>query len=923
MAKELIVLSAVLFMSTSSAAGNEITNPYHGGCLQALVPNWSVPRVCNSDDITSTGGGGSQHCRVPDMEYLEIRTYVANWESSVIVGWLVQIVLSEMLGVPATIEAGSYGEIKSFYDPLSRLDFITHNNATALEIANTMPQKDCRLADKTKDNYQPCAHFLAEAWDTDSPWVRDLIDERKIDAQVLGVLGLESWFVTKFTSQQDPTIVSYHGLIGEPNRHKLAAMFKRPTTWAHYCQQISTNNCTIPDQVAQRPPHNELEEQFYFAPDNYTGHFRFTDQNNCTLHPDSCTGHIANYPCGWSGHMEQVLYHLNIAMESNGPEPHKGGYSYSQLVQLWRAANATKSNLMMMWWTPEPLYQEFFFTDSAMQRVMLPPATQQCLDAHPTFEQECDPDPAVRVGSPDGACDHNPINLHKLLGSSLHDISMAADEANRNPAQEMLRDFQLTELQLGEIFELWQTESTPQDAVCKWAANNLDVLNATVPPSYPRVLQVENEYSFMFALVVAMGSLATILVVLTTAMVYRFRHRASIRHAQPGFLWLLLWGCLLVAIGAILRGVPATHGTCIASTWFVNIGYNFELVPLIVKVGAINRMMVAATKMRRITLSIASLYQAVAMICMCCVLYLFVWTGLDPPLKESEYALTELTTDAGERIVSVSHFCGTSSSVWQYVSVGWNAVLLLCASVLAFQSRNVSASFNESRTLAFLSYSHFMFVCLRCATYLLKDQLNGTTTDSIQSLLYSVDTIAAVFIYFLPKLRVAETSMRGSMVNGSTNYMDKSFVRQWMAMASQTGTGAFEAASSFMTIMNHETEVRNGRGSATMASMNSAVALNVSQAELAMNEEDGINSTNHGCANPEEAAVANFKMNDPDDSDSEIEISFHVEDNNPTTISIICPRCQESDNTGSVSTRKRASWSQPSMKKLLSDSLID
>ena len=60
--------------------------------------------------------------------------------------------------------------------------------------------------------------------------------------------------------------------------------------------------------------------------------------------------------------MESVLYHLNIALESDGQEggnPGKGGYKYSQLVEMWRAANATRENLMIMFWTPESLYNEF------------------------------------------------------------------------------------------------------------------------------------------------------------------------------------------------------------------------------------------------------------------------------------------------------------------------------------------------------------------------------------------------------------------------------------------------------------------------------------------------------------------------------------------------------------------------------------
>lgn len=113
----------------------------------------------------------------------------------------------------------------------------------------------------------------------------------------LGVLGQESWFITKFTLEDDPSLVSYHGLKGESNRQKLAETFKRPTTWKAYCDEVSTTKCTEPDITSARYPLVEEEDQM-FVDGFYTGHFRYTEKNNCTMWPDNCTGHVANFPCG-------------------------------------------------------------------------------------------------------------------------------------------------------------------------------------------------------------------------------------------------------------------------------------------------------------------------------------------------------------------------------------------------------------------------------------------------------------------------------------------------------------------------------------------------------------------------------------------------------------------------------------------------
>jgi len=71
----------------------------------------------------------------------------------------------------------------------------------------------------------------------------------------------------------------------------------------------------------------------------------------------------------------------------------------------------------------------------------------------------------------------------------------------------------------------------------------------------------------------------------------------------------------------------------------------------------------------------------------------------------------------------------------EVVAVGWNTRMLLCASVLAFQSRKVGEEFNESRTLAILSYSDFFGTPIRhiqCAD----DQTNYTESGSEWSLLF-------------------------------------------------------------------------------------------------------------------------------------------------------------------------------------------
>ena len=444
--------------------------------------------------------------------------------------------------------------------------------------------------------------------------LRDLVHEGVVEPpQSLGTLGLESWFITKFSVKNDPTLISYLGLMGEENRVKLAETFLRPTSWQDYCEMISTNNCTTPDDVAQRSPEtNEENEQFY-SEGNYIGHFGATEDNNCTANPTTCTGHVADFPCGWNSYMLPQIHYLDIALKSTGPEGPAGGYPYERLVEMWKAANATKSNLMMQYWSPEPLYQEFLGTEAEFISVTLPTRTQECLNSRRPLDDMCSEDEAVRVGEHKGICEESSKPLWKVLVGNLYDrlYDPTIPIPIRSPAYDVLQVFQISELQLGQIFDYRRIEPTPRDAVCRWVAENLDYIQTFVPRSYPRTIRNEDASSDsansgsdrIVYIATVFGGITTVVVAITWMMVYQRRELHSIRMALTEFLYLLLAGSFLIGIGAIMVGLPPNTATCATAIWFINLGYTLELVPLIVKIAAVNRLMGAARQFRRIVLT--------------------------------------------------------------------------------------------------------------------------------------------------------------------------------------------------------------------------------------------------------------------------------------------------------------------------------
>jgi hypothetical protein len=278
------------------SSSRETRNPFEKGCLANALPGWTKQRVCNSEDPPEASDLGL--CRMPQFDYKEVRLYGYDWDSGMFSGWLIQIILSELLGIPTSMETASHDRHMNFYHPESPTETIIADSSDlqALQTANKYGG-DCSLASKSEDNYEQCSNFLSEVWD---PLASDVFAATVAEESPLGVVGQEAWFVPKYTAERNSEIHSYIGLQGldQTNRRTLAELFQTPLTWAEYCSQISPNNCTKPDTVAQRAPQSDSDEVGrMFVGGLYTGHFTKLPANDCDLNPDTCTGTFIDYPC--------------------------------------------------------------------------------------------------------------------------------------------------------------------------------------------------------------------------------------------------------------------------------------------------------------------------------------------------------------------------------------------------------------------------------------------------------------------------------------------------------------------------------------------------------------------------------------------------------------------------------------------------
>ncbi|CAB9499168.1 Receptor-type guanylate cyclase gcy [Seminavis robusta] len=736
------------------------TNPFYaGGCLQSygynLSNNEKRIRVCHSEDPLEAEELG--FCRPATLDYIEIRLASQNWESVFFEAWILQILLTEILEVPVTVETGVPGYSVDFYHMHSALDYgVFDEEYHELQVAADV--KDCRLT-KTDDpdNYQACFHASTEVW-----W-----DDRGFDAhppasseppRELGALGQNSWFVPKFTAQNDTSLLSYIGLQGPQNRRKLAETFKRPTNFRDYCEQVSERQCqddNATSSIATRPPLDDTEGDMFFVEGVYTGHFRYTEENDCDKHPTNCTGHFTNYPCVWESYAEPQIYHHQMGFEHNM-------YTYAQMTQIWSAANATKENVISIWWRPQIMYESYLGTDTEMTQVVLTPPTQECSDNRINTNKRCDEDRDLFdiVGNPVGACDSYSHTLQKVFSTALKEVSFDKNTPEEfwSPAYDVLLNFKLSSLQIGQIFQYWANKTTDKanfdfrDATCEWVIDHMDLIQRFIPDTYPRAVVYENDSgSAMHVSALVIACLTSLLVIASIGATHLKRQTKIMYYTQPEYLYTILVGFFLIALSAIILAIPPSDPTCVVQQWLSNLGHIVAFFPLVARISAINQLATSGKQMQRVRLHMSTLgkYMGVAV---CLVMaYTLVWSLVDAPGKAYTYQLSGDKNDNGATLISGFDYCGSDSEVWPIINFGWQALLLIPGCMIAFLASRVREDLNDTKSMVAVLNTNLGFLVLNVAFFFLVADSKRSELMAYASLILSANVVASLGVYFVPK----------------------------------------------------------------------------------------------------------------------------------------------------------------------------
>eukprot|EP00957_Ditylum_brightwellii_P049610 3763281-Ditylum_brightwellii.AAC.1 len=87
--------------------------------------------------------------------------------------------------------------------------------------------------------------------------------------------------------------------------------------------------------------------------------------------------------------------------------------------------------------------------------------------------------------------------------------------------------------------------------------------------------------------------------------------------------------------------------------------------------------------MKRATITQQQLLRAVGLAISIIVVFLVVWTTVDPSTRVTELVLVSKR----EGLVEMRQMCDSSSTAWKATAFAWEAFFVIIATILAFDSR--------------------------------------------------------------------------------------------------------------------------------------------------------------------------------------------------------------------------------------------
>ena len=255
--------------------------------------------------------------------------------------------------------------------------------------------------------------------------------------------------------------------------------------------------------------------------------------------------------------------------------------------------------------------------------------------------------------------------------------------------------------------------------------------------------------------------------VIVFVVVVIYRHRPVLRVASMAFSSVIILGGIgLFSTAFTWYPSPMNDSSCLAYLWIWTLSATIAFTPIFIKAWKVYLVARAAQNFRKNVVQDKTL---VAMVCLFLVLvsiYLAIWTGVDPYVAVPDYNALD---SSSEYIIA----CDSDNfGVWIGILIGYFALQIAIACVLAFLTRRLSSAFADSRVTVLIVYCIAFAAAILVPLVFLLDFVPDAVY-LIRHIGLLVITFLCLGLFFFPKLYVILSGGYGSQVEDSSYVIDK------------------------------------------------------------------------------------------------------------------------------------------------------
>ena len=279
---------------------------------------------------------------------------------------------------------------------------------------------------------------------------------------------------------------------------------------------------------------------------------------------------------------------------------------------------------------------------------------------------------------------------------------------------------------------------------------NLDWKNSKLPISMivPQQVKIGSPMGVLFT---ALTVLALIVSLVFSFLIWYYRDEKVVKKTSPFFSQLILVGIDLCLISQIFWTVTQSGFTCFVKIWLLAIGFGLIMGNLLAKTYRIfkifTNVQVTQLVMKDTDLLKFSIVIIAVEIILLCV-YCFVGGGTPNVIYKQSLS------DSLLLIIECSVPSSFIQLFGQISLLVFNGLLILCGVVIAYVSRHVESSFNESQYIAITVYIYLLVIIILLPLYYTAGDSSSSVTR--QYILRNLSVLAAMYFtlaaLFVPKI---------------------------------------------------------------------------------------------------------------------------------------------------------------------------